>query len=173
MSALSAPSKALLFMGVMHSDEEAYRSARKRCEKEFGAITAETPFFPFSYSSYYANEMGADIKKCFWAFGIEERERLVYAKIFTDRLERAIAKGGNRRVNLDPGHLHRENAILATGKNFSHRIYLSKGVYADLALMYRSGKGYMPFPWTYPDYQSEAARSFFETLRKNFFDALG
>jgi hypothetical protein len=68
-------------------------------------------------------------------------------------------------VNLDPGLLTPENFILATGKNFSHRVYLGNGVFADLTLVYRNG-GFHPLPWTYPDYASEEVRSLLRDLRR-------
>jgi hypothetical protein len=68
-------------------------------------------------------------------------------------------------VNLDPGLLTEENFILATGKNYSHRVYLRDGVFADLTLVYRKGE-YLPLPWTYPDYASPAIREFLAQVRE-------
>ena len=70
-------------------------------------------------------------------------------------------------VNIDPGYLLHERFVLATGKNYSHRIYIGKGIYADLTLMYTKGK-FEPLPWTYPDYASENIIDFLEKVRKKY-----
>ena len=54
-------------------------------------------------------------------------------------------------MNIDPGYLLLERFVLATGKNFTHRIYLGGGIYADLTLIYTRGD-FQALPWTYPDY---------------------
>jgi hypothetical protein len=55
--------------------------------------------------------------------------------------------------------LLRERFVLATGKNFTHRIYLGRGIYADLTLVYRGG-GFQALPWTYPDYADARLQAF-------------
>lgn len=70
-------------------------------------------------------------------------------------------------MNLDPGLVTPENFILATGKNFSHRIYLRDGVFADLTLVYRKGE-YRALPWTYPDYASREIRDLLKGVRAEF-----
>jgi Domain of unknown function (DUF4416) len=75
-----------------------------------------------------------------------------------------------RTVNLDPGLLTEENVLLATGKNYSHRVYLRDGVFADLALVYRKGE-YRPLPWTYPDLASDGIRAFLAEVREELREA--
>ncbi len=36
-------------------------------------------------------------------------------------------------------HLLLERFVLATGKNYTHRIYIGKGIYADLTLIFQNG----------------------------------
>ena len=57
--------------------------------------------------------------------------------------------------------------MLATGKNFSHRIYLDGGIYADLTLVYTGG-GFQTLPWTYPDYAERGLRAFLEQVRERY-----
>ena len=78
---------------------------------------------------------------------------------------------GRRAVNIDPGLITRERLILATGKNAGHRVYLGRGVFADLTLLYRSG-GFEPLPWTYPDYASPEVRAVMKDLRVKYLDQL-
>ncbi|MDQ7780666.1 MAG: DUF4416 family protein [Planctomycetota bacterium] len=69
-----------------------------------------------------------------------------------------------RRINLDPGYVTQAKVVLATAKDFSHRIYLRDGIYAEVTLKY--GKGtFHPWPWTFPDYRQESYISFFNAMR--------
>jgi hypothetical protein len=57
--------------------------------------------------------------------------------------------------------------ILATGKDFSHRIYIGCGIYADLTLIY-SKDGFQTLPWTYPDYAHPLFCEYLETVRNKY-----
>jgi len=85
----------------------------------------------------------------------------------TNRLEGEYAKDGRRRVNIDPGYLLLERLVLASGKNFSHRIYLDNGIYADLTLIYQHG-GFQKLPWTYPDYADQPMLAFLQQVRRKY-----
>ena len=76
-----------------------------------------------------------------------------------------------RQVNIDPGFLLMERLVLATGKNFAHRIYIGKCIYADLTLIYQKN-GYQPLPWTYPDYAHESIRNFLILVRNKYMEDL-
>jgi hypothetical protein len=68
-------------------------------------------------------------------------------------------------VNIDPGLLSEERFILATGKNFTHRIYLKDGIYADLTLIYQQ-EGFKSLPWTFPDHQDPKLLHYLNMLRQ-------
>ena len=74
-------------------------------------------------------------------------------------MEASHSAQGRRRVNIDPGLLLRERFVLATGKNFTHRVYLGQGIYADLTLIYRRD-AFQALPWTYPDYTDARLQAF-------------
>jgi hypothetical protein len=57
--------------------------------------------------------------------------------------------------------------VLATGKNYSHRIYIGKGIYADLTLIYTKG-GFTTLPWTYPDYAAKHMFAYLLMVRKKY-----
>ena len=83
-------------------------------------------------------------------------ETLSDIKLFTNSIENEhLAEGGKRIVNIDPGYISLEKLVLATGKNFAHRIYLRNGIYADLTLVYKNGD-FQPLEWTFPDYAGVA-----------------
>ena len=111
---------------------------------------------------YYQKEMGAGLKRgIFWDGRLFDRERLVPLKLWADAKERCQQP---RQVNIDVGYVAKEQLILATGKPYAHRIYLSEGVYAELVYTY-SDKTFKSLPWTYPDYQHEEKIHFFNQIR--------
>jgi hypothetical protein len=91
-------------------------------------------------------------------------DRLAAVKLATNAVENEYAENGRRRFNLDPGYLTRERLVLATGKNFVHRIYLGQGIFADLTLIYRKGR-FEALPWTFPDYRTEAIQTILTRIR--------
>ena len=72
-----------------------------------------------------------------------------------------------RTLNLDPGYLNASRLILATAKDFSHRIYLGKGIYAEITLNF--GKtGIATLPWTYPDFKTAEYQAFVIKIREAY-----
>jgi hypothetical protein len=61
----------------------------------------------------------------------------------------------------------RERFVLASGKNFSHRVYIGSGIYADLTLIYQKGS-FQKLPWTYPDYGDDRMLNFLEQVRNKY-----
>jgi len=97
---------------------------------------------------------------------------LVDLKIWTVELEARFSDDmARRQVNIDPGYISIERLVLATGKNNVHRIYLGRGVWADLTLIFQQGE-FRPLPWTYPDYASEAVRTVMQDIRRKYLDQL-
>ncbi|MBT3583373.1 MAG: DUF4416 family protein [Halobacteriovoraceae bacterium] len=124
------------------------------------------PHFPMK--DYYSKEMGpSDKLSRLYLLGLElaEREQLISEKIWADSFEKSSSPGGARAVNLDIGLLSLENLVLATGKNYVHRIYLGQGVYGDLTLLASDPK-MVSLPWTYPDYSHSQVIDFFTWGRK-------
>jgi hypothetical protein len=90
---------------------------------------------------------------------------MVGHKLWADQWEKSLMSQSQfRPLNLDIGLLTLENMTLATGKNFSHRIYLGEGVYSDLNLVFES-KSFKTLPWTYPDYAHPDFINFFNWVR--------
>jgi hypothetical protein len=76
-----------------------------------------------------------------------------------------------RPINLDPGCLEPSKLVLATTKNFSHRVYLGQAIYAEATLAYRSGR-WQPWPYTYPDYASGRYFPFLTAVRNHLLSQL-
>ena len=172
MSELREPSKVKLFMGLIYKPESSVSELFDNLEKRFGEIEYTSQEILFEHSSYYEKEMGAGLKRKLITFrDLIKRDNIVEIKIFTNSLEGVFSYGGNRTINIDPGYIAQEHLILATGKGFSHRPYLGKGVYADLTLIYKANE-YRKLEWTYPDYGNNEMRTLFKALRAEYVKQL-
>jgi hypothetical protein len=153
MTQQSIPGDVSLFSGIMYRDEDLYLRVLDILENEFGPVRSSYGPVDFSArTAYYDAEMGGDIKKqyVFFRNGVP-RDRLADIKVFTNGLEGAFSRGGKRQINLDPGYLTKDKLVLASAKDFFHRIYLSQGIYAEVTLHFRQ-KRVKFFSWTYEDY---------------------
>jgi hypothetical protein len=134
----------------------------------FGPVDMISPWFSFDFTTYYEPEMGTPLFRRLLVFKtLIEQNALPEIKTATNALEQKYSKNARRMVNLDPGYMLRERFVLATGKNFSHRIYLDKGIYADLALIYIKGR-FQKLSWTYPDYANENMLIYLESVRNKY-----
>ena len=169
MSIPNEPEFGVLLCGIIRQSELSHESIISRLEKEFGPVAAQSEEFPFSFTTYYEPEMGKNLLRSFLTFE-QHVSPAVQAeiKLKTNEIESEFIKAGQRRlVNLDPGLLSAHNLILTTGKDFSHRIYISDGIFAEVTLMVNKGR-LAPLPWTYADYRSPAVLDFFEKQRQEF-----
>jgi hypothetical protein len=138
----------------------------------FGPIDWVSPPFMFDRTMYYAREMGWPLHRRFVSFrDLVAPECLPEIKIETNALEERYLTEGRRRVNIDPGYVALERLVLATGKNYVHRIYLSRGIYADLTLVFSKGS-FSPLPWTYPDYAAVDTIGYFNQVRADYLAQL-
>jgi hypothetical protein len=166
MSRRSEPSPARLVVSVIYREAGRFEEALARLAAEWGPPARISEVFPFDRTGYYREEMGEPLYRKFYVGERPfPRDALAHAKLAAERIEREFSECGRRTVNLDPGILTYENFVLATGKNYGHRVYLRDGVFADLTLTYRKGE-YLPLPWTYPDYASATIRAFLGRLRE-------
>jgi hypothetical protein len=158
----------LLFIGTLYSKEEIFNQAREALERVFGEILLVSPPSPWDHSSYYREELGSPVLRQFIFFKtIIDPGTLADMKIKTIEIENALSSDGIRRINLDPGYITLAKIVLASTKNYSHRIYLGKGIYAELTLLYRSGTHtYAPHLFTYTDYTEEQNIDLFLKVRK-------
>lgn len=171
MSQRSAPAPARLLFSVIYRKEEDYAKVLRIIGDRIGEVSCTSEPFPFDRTEYYGKEMGSPLVRRF-VVGNDSvsRDELATVKIWAEAIENELSVGGKRTVNIDPGYLTEENVVLATGKNYSHRIYLREGVFADLTLVFEKGE-YKPLPWTYPDYASPEIRAFLGGLRRGYREA--
>ena len=159
------PVDVKLFIAVTFNDKKIYEQINSILTQAFGFIDTFSEVYDFVYTQYYSREMGVDLKKQFWGFQkLIRPEELVDIKLKTNDIETQFSRDGKRQVNLDPGYLTGAKVILATTKNFDHRIYLGKGIFGDVHLRYREER-FIFNDWTYPDYRDPIAIAFFSQLR--------
>jgi len=165
-----APVKFLT--AITYNNEELLRSSINELEKAQGEIDLKSASFKFNYTRYYEKEMGAGLEKQFFSFkSLGSPEQLIDRKRRALELEKKFSKGGLRQVNIDPAYLELAKLVVASTKNFAHRIYLGRGVYGDLQLRYCHGE-FVENEWTYPDYKSEPILQFLEKTRNTYFNQL-
>lgn len=168
MSTLYQPQKAQFFISCLFCNSEALSVAHLTLQEVFENVQPFGEVMPFDKTVYYNEEMGHPIyRQIFSLSPLLSPEALVGIKLTTNSLERRWAFQGKRKFNLDPGYLDAAKLLLATGKNFAHRIYLEAGVFADLTLVYQRGE-FQKLPWTYPDYASTEMRQLFKQLRQDY-----
>lgn len=168
MSEPQPPQPAKLVISLLMGDQALARPALSALIERFGEVDMLSPWLPFDFTRYYEKEMGVDLQRRMVAFkSLMAQAALVTVKQFTNALESQYSDGGQRRINIDPGYLLQERFVLATGKNFSHRIYIGQGIYADLTLVHKRG-GYQIQEWTYPDYASEEMLAFLTQVRRKY-----
>ena len=84
--------------------------------------------------------------------------------MLTNDIESFFSVSGKRKINLDPGYITLAKVVLASTKNYSHRIYLGKGIYAELALLYKN-RQFIAMPYTYNDYKDIRYLNMFMKVR--------
>jgi hypothetical protein len=153
-------------MGLLYREPDVQQRVLDILNERYGPVDVLTEPIPFSYTTYYNREMGAGLLRQIASFeDLVEMGTLPDIKLATNQIEDQLAVGGKRTVNLDPGILTEERLVLASGKNFTHRIYLRDGIFADLTLVYQKG-AFQPFPWTYADYREPLLLHFFKALKR-------
>ncbi len=167
---LSKPAK--LFVGMIAQDQRCFEAAAKSLEESYGPMDFESLPQPWDYTQYYAQELGSPLLRKFIFFErLVSPDELWKIKRGTHEIERQLGAMIHgelyRRVNLDPGYLTQSKVVLATTKDFAHRIYLQVGIYAEVTLIYQ-GKGFQPLPYTYPDYRTTEYLTLFDQAREAF-----
>jgi len=169
MSAPAPHSPTLLLLAAFSRHDAAIEWARCRATEAWGAIARQSPLFHFGETNYYEPTMGGDLRKIFFVFEAPfDPANLADVKLLTNRWEEEYAAGAGhsepRPLNLDPGYITLGKLVLASTKDYAHRIYLSKGIYAEITLSYRR-KRWQTGEWTFADYKRADYHAFFSVCR--------
>ncbi|HZX49305.1 MAG TPA: DUF4416 family protein [Nitrospirota bacterium] len=161
-----------LFTAILFGSEDVFNTAREHLSSVLGPIDIASPVWTWSQSTFYEKEMGGDLKRIFLFF---ERpitpDQLADIKIFTNKIEEGFGRSSadlpERAINIDPGYITLAKVVLASTKDYAHRIYIGKGIYAEVTLFYQN-KTFNPLPHTYPDYKSSEYVALFHMARGVF-----
>jgi hypothetical protein len=169
MGAIRPFNPVKLFIGVLVSHTKLIPEVETRLVSLYGPVDHRSDVLPFDFTDYYEAEMGDLIDRVFFSFErLIEADRLPEIKRRTNEMEAEVApllQAVKRPVNLDPGYIEHAKVVLASTKNFYHRIYAGGGIFAEVTMHFKNNT-YQFFPWTYPDYQSRDYQEFFLKVRQ-------
>ncbi len=152
MGSITPPDQVKAIFGLIFKNREYLDAALAKIENQFGPIDFRSPEFPFVETHYYDEEMGSGLLRQYISLqNLIFPDELAHFKQLANLWEEQLAVEGKRTVNLDPGYLGAANLVLASTKNFSQRIYIGKGIYAEVTMTFHRGD-FLSLPWTYPDY---------------------
>jgi hypothetical protein len=176
MGSVGEPEPARLIVGAISGFPEAWSTARMRLEALFGPIDIEAGPWRFDFTDYYGQEMGGGLSRWFVSFPrLISQEAVAGFKELTNGIEAELAAAGawpvRRPVNLDPGYVTLGKLVLATTKDQAHRLAVGRGMYAEVTLRF-SGKSFVPWEWTYPDYRQPGCLDFMGSVRERLRLAL-
>jgi hypothetical protein len=146
-------------------DEYHHRSVRL-LEAICGPVLRETLPAPWEHTDYYAEELGPGLMRRFIFFErLIGQDELGDIKLKTMAIESELSERGKRTVNIDPGYLTEAKVVLASTKDYSHRICLGNGIYAEVTLYCQHGR-FRDHLFTYMDYKEEKNIRLFGEMRE-------
>lgn len=177
MGAIRPPKRVNLICGLIANDPDLMDRAIRLLSEHVGPVDEVSELWPFEDTDYYTLEMGENLRRRFVSFSrLIDPVELAGLKILSNELEARICRecglpDSQRRVNLDPGYIALGKLVLATTKDYSHRLYLRDGIYAESTLHFENGR-WVPWPWTYPDYADSRYHAFFMRVRERLKEKL-
>lgn len=155
-------SPGLLLFSILYRPE--LEEQLTRFEQLFGELISFNPTFN-PLIDYYTREMGGPLSRILLVTNkTYPREFLLSTKLLSVEWEREFAINNKRQMNIDVGFISLENFLLATTKNYSHRVFIGQNIYADLTYQFINGS-YEPLPWCYPDYRDVEKMTFLNWCR--------
>ncbi len=158
MSDLRRPIPVKLFVGMIFREPTLFTECAEILSAEFGALDLSAPIMAWDQTDYYQKEMGTGLQRTFMFFErlLEDPAQLASIKTMTNLIENRFSHTGskNRRINIDPGYITEAKVVLASTKDFSHRIYIGRSIYAEVTLQFREqGRTFVALGHTYPDFR--------------------
>ena len=166
MGSIKEPVSVLPIAGILYRPDCPVEAPLNLLVEKIGPIATHTTAIPFTHTAYYSKEMGEQLIRQWYAFdSLIDPAQLASLKVKSNEVEDKYRnEKGGRSINIDPGLITLNNLILASTKNYSHRVYLGQGIYAEVTLLYQD-KRFQTLEWTYPDYREPAALEFFNEVR--------
>ncbi|MHC4103863.1 MAG: DUF4416 family protein, partial [Planctomycetota bacterium] len=165
-----------LIIGILAANHNCLHTAADSLSDKFGKVDFSSEVWPFDQTDYYKEQTGPRILRQFVSIKrLIDLGILAKIKHQTNKLEQKLAKKLalplTRPVNLDPGIIEPSKLVLATTKNYSHRIYIGKKMYAEVTLIFDKGS-WRPQAYTYPDYKQQCYFDFFDKVRTRLMEQL-
>ena len=168
-----------LIVGMLSGTAELLTQAEQEMTALWGEVDVRSEIMDFTQTRYYEKEMGSKLLRYFVSFArLIEPNELARAKHQSNELERKLddtelgrSLGVERAINLDPGYVEPSKLVLATTKNYSHRVYIGESMYAEATLHFHKGV-WSAWPYTYPDYGSGVYDSFLSEARQTLVEQL-
>jgi hypothetical protein len=143
-----------LFVVTLHRDSAILESLTSELIELLGPIDWQSEDFQFDVTDYYEKEMGSGLLRRFLSFrNLIMPDQIADIKIRTNELENKYRNENKRQINLDPGYLDTYKVVLASTKFGGQKIYIGKGIYADMTLVMYKGQ-WEGFAWGFPDFKS-------------------
>lgn len=174
MGTITVPSPVKAIVGVLTAAPPLLPTVYQELTDLLGPIDFTSEFLPFTSTTYYEAEIGQRLQRQFISFEkLIDAGTLAEMKLFTNQVEQAFAeeKTSRRRVNLDAGYVCSAKLVLASTKDYAHRIYLRGGIYAEITLRFYR-KTFQPSEWSYPDYRSSDYIAIFNQIRTIYREQL-
>ena len=173
---LKEPKPAKLIIGILAANRQCLHTAVEALTSKFGRTDFVSNVWQFTQTDYYKDQTGEHILRQFVSTEhLIAPALLAKIKHRTNKLEQKLAAKLAlplpRPVNLDPGIIEPSKLILASTKNYSHRIYIGKKMYAEATLIFDRGH-WRPFDYTYPDYKQQCYFDFFDKVRTRLLEQL-
>jgi len=170
------PKPVELIIGILAADQICLTAALKVLQAEFGLFDLESDVWPFNQTEYYKQQAGENILRQFVTVEkLIDPGDLAEVKHITNKIEQdllqKLALSLPRPVNLDPGILEPSKLVLASTKNFSHRIYIGKNIYAELTLSFIKGI-WQSYSYTFSDYKGPNYHPFLTKAREKLVGQL-
>lgn len=166
MAEIKQPQKVLVFAGLIYQKDFLVDDLLKAMGVEFGEVAQRSKVIPFTHTDYYCKEMGKDLLRQWFVFDkLIKPDVLADLKHHSNEIEKKyLNENAGRTVNIDPGLITMSNLILASTKNYAHRIYIGRGIYGEVTMIFKNHE-FRPLDWTYPDYEETVALDFFQDAR--------
>jgi hypothetical protein len=173
---LKEPRPVKLIAGILACDERCLTVAKDSLASAIGEADLVSNVWVFTQTDYYVSEIGPDVLRQFVSFSqLIHPGELADVKHRTNAVEQDMARTLGapfpRPVNLDPGIIEPAKLVLASTKNYAHRIYIGKQMYAEVTLVFSKG-AWRLMPYTYPDYQRQEYFGFFSQVRDRLVEQL-
>ena len=173
---VNEPEQVRLVYGILAADKHCLDAVTLQLETKYGKADLISEVWPFDLTHYYIGELGDNPLRQFISFKkLINPGQLAGIKHEANALEQDFAgeyrKELPRPVNLDPGIFEPSKLVLASTKNFSHRIYIGENMYAEVTLSFHTGK-WKSYDYTFPDYKNGKYFDYFSKVRETLVDEL-